>query len=68
MMKRHGINWDDMEHLEVGDDGRLYWKGEAVILEKRLRLETYQIVLATAATIGALLSGIHPFGSSFGWW
>jgi len=60
-MTRHGISWDDMEHLEVGEDGRLYWKGEAVILEKRLRLEGYQIVLATLATVGALASGIHPF-------
>ncbi|WP_431321518.1 hypothetical protein [Rhizobium sp. YTU87027] len=60
-MRRHSISWDDMEHLEVGDDGRLFWKGEAVILEKRLRLETYQILLATLATIGALPSGIHPF-------
>ncbi|APO74583.1 hypothetical protein AM571_CH01762 [Rhizobium etli 8C-3] len=67
-MARHGMTWDDIKHLEVDDDGRLYWKGEAVILEKRLRLEKYQIVLATLATAGAVLSGVHPFGSSFGWW
>ncbi|ANL55087.1 hypothetical protein AMC82_CH03929 [Rhizobium phaseoli] len=67
-MARGGISWNDLEHLEVGDDGRLYWKGEAVILEKRLRLERYQIVLATLATAGTVLSGVHPFGSSFGWW
>ncbi|TBY52975.1 hypothetical protein E0H46_38645 [Rhizobium leguminosarum bv. viciae] len=60
-MTRHGISWDDMEYLEVGDDGRLYWKGEAVIVEKRVKLERYQIWLAVLATIGTLLSGIYPF-------
>jgi len=67
-MVRHGLTWDDVSHFEVDDDGQLYWKGKAVILEKRLRLENYQIVLATLATLGAVLSGIHPFGVSFGWW
>lgn len=67
-MTRHEMTWDDVKHLEVDDDGRLYWKGEAVILEKRVRLEKYQIALATLATAGAVLSGIHPFGVSFGWW
>ena len=67
-MARHGISWSDLALLEVDDDGKLYWKGEAVILEKRIRLERYQIILATLATIGALLAGIHPFGDSFGWW
>lgn len=68
MVKKHAISWGDMGFLEVGDDGHLYWKGEAVILEKRLRLENYQVVLAVLATIGAVLSGVHPFGQSFGWW
>ncbi|MGO7287954.1 hypothetical protein ACCT25_37540, partial [Rhizobium ruizarguesonis] len=47
---------------------KLHWNGEAVLLEKRIRLETYQIALASLATAGSLLSGIHPFGHSFGWW
>lgn len=67
-MSRRELNWEDIKLLEVDADGRLYWKGEAVILEKRLHLEGYQIVLATLATAGAVLSGIHPFGASFGWW
>lgn len=66
MTERKGITWDDLAKLEVDDVGRLHWNGEAVILEKRLRLETYQIWLATLATIGTLLAGIHPFLVSFG--
>lgn len=62
------ISIDELDHFKLDEHGRLYWKGEAVILEKRLRLETYQIVLATLATAGAVLSGIHPFGVTFGWW
>ncbi|MGO6879460.1 hypothetical protein ACC734_16965 [Rhizobium ruizarguesonis] len=64
-MDRHGISWDDLNYLEVGDDGRLYWKGDAVILEKRLKLEAYQIALAFLATMGTLASGIHPYLVSF---
>lgn len=67
-MARHGITFDQIDHMQVDDEGHLYWKGEAVILEKRVRLENYQVVLAILATAGALLSGIHPFGASFGWW
>lgn len=67
-MTKHGMTWDESGKFEVDDDGRLYWNGEAVILEKRLKLERYQIVLATLATVGTLLSGLHPFGHSFGWW
>ncbi|MDX0512752.1 hypothetical protein [Sinorhizobium medicae] len=62
------ISIDELDHFKLDENGRLYWKGEAVILEKRLRLETYQIVLATLATAGAVLSGIHPFGATLGWW
>lgn len=68
MTKRHGITWDDLNHLEVDDDGRLYWKGNAVILEKRVKLEIYQIVLATLATAGTVASGLHPIGHSLGFW
>lgn len=67
-MARHEMTWDESSLFEVDEGGQLYWKGKAVILEKRLRLETYQVVLATLATLGAVLSGIHPFGVSFGWW
>ncbi|WP_395449938.1 hypothetical protein ACHMW7_09070 [Aminobacter sp. UC22_36] len=57
-----------LDGFQLDDNGRLYWKGEAVILEKKLLLETYQVVLLTLGTVGALLAGVHPFGVSFGWW
>lgn len=67
-MALKSIGWDQMDNLQIDEAGRLYWKGEAVILEKRVELETYQIVLLTLGTVGAMLAGIHPFGVSFGWW
>jgi hypothetical protein len=62
------IGQDELDNFQFDESGRLHWNGEAVLLEKRIRLETYQIVLASVATAGSLLSGIHPFGHSFGWW
>lgn len=62
------ISLDELNNFQLDEDGRLFWKGETVILEKKLSLETYQVVLLALGTIGALLSGLHPFGQSFGWW
>ncbi|MEO5322303.1 hypothetical protein PV773_03165 [Mesorhizobium sp. CC13] len=62
------ISMEALDNFQLDEHGRLYWKGEAVILEKKLTLQTYQIILLTLGTLGALLSGIHPFGQSFGWW
>lgn len=67
-MSLRGISIDELDGFQLDDDGRLYWRDKAVILEKRLKLETYQIVLATLATAGAVASGVHPFGHSLGWW
>lgn len=66
MARRQPINWEQIAKLEVDENGRLYWNGKAVILEKRLRLEAYQIWLASLATIGTVLAGVHPFLISFG--
>jgi len=69
MGKRHQLTYDDIKSFEVdNEDGHLYWNGQAVILEKRVKLERYQIGLAVLATIGTVMSGVHPFGHSFGWW
>lgn len=67
-MARRELSWDDFKQMEIDDGGQLYWSGKAVILEKRLRLERYQVLLATLATAGTVLSGVHPFGTSFGLW
>ncbi|MGR9055503.1 hypothetical protein ACU8NH_06245 [Rhizobium leguminosarum] len=55
------ISIDEMDGFQLDDVNRLYWRGETVLLERRLKLETYQIILATLATIGALAAGVHPF-------
>lgn len=62
------MTWQGMGRLGFGEDNRLYWDGKPILVEKRIRLENYQIVLASVATAGAILSGLHPFGHSFGWW
>jgi len=62
MGKRQGLTWDDINSFEVDEeDGHLYWNGQAVVLEKRVKLKRYQIWLAILATIGTLLSGVYPF-------
>lgn len=65
---RRTIGMDELDHFEVDGDDKLYWKGKAVVLEKRIALDRYQTFLATIAAFGALLAGIHPFGASWGWW
>ena len=64
--ERRPISMDEMALFEVSDDGHLYWRGDKVILEKRLRLETYQVWLAVLATFGAVMAGVHPYLVSFG--
>jgi hypothetical protein len=67
-MALRSIGIDELDGFQIDDHGQLYWRAKAVILEKRLKLETYQVLLATLATAGAVASGVHPFGVSFGWW
>ncbi|MCF6111657.1 hypothetical protein [Mesorhizobium muleiense] len=64
---RRTIGQDELDNFEVDGD-RLYWKGSAVVMERKLALDWYQTTLATAAAVGALLAGIHPFGVTLGWW
>jgi hypothetical protein len=57
---------DEFEGFQVDDSNQLHWRGQTVVLEQRLKLERYQIVLATIGAVGALLAGVHPFLVSFG--
>ncbi|TBZ07596.1 hypothetical protein [Rhizobium leguminosarum] len=59
------IGQDELDNFQFDENGRLHWKGQTVLLEKRIRLETYQIVLATLAAVGAFAAGVHPFLVSF---
>lgn len=60
------ISIDEMDGFQLDDTNRLYWRGQTVVLEQKLKLELYQIVLATIGAVGALLAGVHPFLISFG--
>jgi hypothetical protein len=67
-MSPRTIGIDELDGLQVDDDGRLYWRGKGVVLEQRITLKGFELALATIAATGAFLAGIHSFGSSFGWW
>ncbi|TPJ75820.1 hypothetical protein FJ422_30855 [Mesorhizobium sp. B2-6-3] len=62
------IGMDELNGFQIDDDGRLYWRGKSVLLERRITLRGFELLLATVAAIGAALSGLHPFGVTFGWW
>lgn len=64
---RRTIGQDELDKLEVDEANQLFWNGKAVVLEKRLVLQSWERFIATAAAIGALLAGLHPFLASFGW-
>jgi hypothetical protein len=57
---------DELNGFQLDDSNQLYWRGQTVVLEQKLKLERYQIVLATIGAVGALLAGVHPFLISFG--
>ncbi|KQV28115.1 hypothetical protein ASC97_07135 [Rhizobium sp. Root1203] len=65
-MALRAIGIDELDGFQLDGSNQLYWRGQTVVLEQRLRLEGYQIVLATIGAVGALLAGIHPFLVSFG--
>jgi hypothetical protein len=62
------ISQNELDGFQLDDDGRLYWRGKGVLLERRITLRGFELVLATIAAFGAALAGVHPFGASFGWW
>ncbi|RWB94997.1 MULTISPECIES: hypothetical protein [unclassified Mesorhizobium] len=62
------ISIDEMDGFQIDDDGRLYCRGQSVLLERRITLRGFELILASTAAVGALLAGVHPFGASFGWW
>jgi hypothetical protein len=66
MEKTDGITWKQIGSFSVDEKNRLLWNGEVVVTENKLALSRLQLALAIIATIGATLSGIHPFLVSFG--
>jgi predicted branched-subunit amino acid permease len=67
MMAPKPISFGQIDRLQVDEDsGRLYWDGHPVVTG--LTLHWYERILATAAAIGAVLAGIHPFGITLELW
>ncbi len=51
------IGLDEMDALGVDASGTLYWHGKSVAI-KRIELRKVELVLATIAAIGTLMSGL----------
>lgn len=66
MSEKGGLSWNDLGRFSVDKNNRLLWDGEVVVTENRLTLTRLQLTLAIIATVGAALSGIHPYLVSFG--
>jgi hypothetical protein len=57
---------DEFDDLELDDDGRLYWRGKAVIFERRVGLEGPTFWVALAATFATVVSALWPILVRFG--
>jgi hypothetical protein len=66
IMTERGMTFADMGDLHVVD-GKLHWKGQAIVVDQKLSLRRYELILATGGALGALLAGVHPFLVSLGW-
>lgn len=52
------ISYGDMDRLGVGPDGRLYWDGKPVEVQRRLRFSRLQTVGALIVGLAAVVGGI----------
>lgn len=60
-MTRHSISLKELGGFEVDDaDGRLYWKGQGVVLEQRISLRPFELGLATIASLATLTAAVWP--------
>jgi hypothetical protein len=74
---RHPVGMTDLSRLSIDGDGRLYWDGKPVEVQRRLLMSRPQIVGAgligvfvVIAAIGATLQGstaAHDFACKQGW-
>ncbi|WP_039565322.1 hypothetical protein [Ralstonia solanacearum] len=44
--------------LTIDDDGRLYWNGQLVVTEQRVKLQTWLNVAIIVGSLGALAQGV----------
>lgn len=67
-MSRKPMSWNDLGNLEVDEAGRLYWNGKAVVLRQRITLGTWELAIAGAAAVAAVVGSTFPIGVHFQWW
>lgn len=60
-MSRHVITIDELDGFEIDEaDGRLYWKGKGVVLERKISLEGWTLVLAVIGAASAAIAALWP--------
>jgi hypothetical protein len=66
-MTRRTATLDDLSEFEVDENGRLYWRGKAVIFERRVGLEgpTFWLPLRPPYRRSSLPSGLFSIASTF---
>jgi hypothetical protein len=61
------ITLDQFQHMQIDDDGRLYWKGEPVVTQQRVGLEGATLALAAVATLATVVAAAWPIALHFHW-
>lgn len=64
-MTRRTAALKELAEFEVDDDGRLYWRGRAVIFERRIGLEGPTFWVAVTATAATVLTALWPILDRF---
>lgn len=59
-MTRRTILQAELDNFSIEDDGRLYWKDKAVILERRIGLEGPTFWIAFVAAAATVASALWP--------
>ena len=69
------VSYANMARLGVGQDGRLYWDGKPVEVQRRLKFSRLQIAGAAIVGLATLVGGIGTgmnegfnFGCKVHWW
>jgi hypothetical protein len=52
---RRTIAHVELDYFSIDRDGRLYWKGQQVILEQKISLRGFELSLAIAVAVAAVV-------------
>ncbi|MAO93807.1 MAG: hypothetical protein CMM78_04820 [Rhodospirillaceae bacterium] len=62
------ISMNGLSLFAIDSDNQLFWDGQKILVEKRLRLEWWQTCLATITAFAAFTVATIEVGRSAGWW